>query len=160
MESYGPYDQFATTDDGLLRRARRDFSIWLAASLSVSLLPFLLVALAYKAVYKTHTWPTVPMLFGRGDLLPVVLAVTGATMAELLLSPANLGYPPKAVGAALSLFISAAAGVVFVVIAYSALAHDKVSSPDAAFTATLSIVLLTFVVLIHAMTLLWRPEDH
>lgn len=96
------------------------------------------------------------MLFGKGELLLVIVSVTGATLAELWRNPRHMMNPAKSAGLIISVVISLAAGALFIVIVYGSLT-ENVDGVDHSFVTTLSLVLLVLVVLIQSITLLTRP---
>ncbi len=141
---------------------RRDIWAWLLTSLVASIAPFAIVALAYRIEYETthhaHRFPSFTMLFGGGELLLVILSVTGATLAEFWTNPGHFKSLGKSAAFAASLLIALAAGALFTVITYGDLTGHQ-SSADHAFVAQLSVALLSMVVIIQSVTLLTRDTD-
>ena len=141
---------------------RRDLWAWLLTSLVASIAPFAIVALAYRVEHETahhaHQFPSFTMLFGGGELLLVILSVTGATLAEFWANPGHFKSLGKAAAFAASLFIALAAGGLFTVITYGDLTGHQ-SSADHTFVAQLSVAFLSMVVIIQGVTLLTRGSD-
>jgi hypothetical protein len=162
MSEFQPYNYEATSLARSARiRAKRDLNTWLFASLGLSLVPYLIISLAYRAshaVQHHYSFPSRGMLFGKGDLLLIVLSVTGATIAELLLFPSHLTTRGKRLVLATTGLIALAAGSVFTYIA----AHMmEGGSPgvDGNFVANLSIATLLVVVTTQVITVLTRPIE-
>lgn len=153
MEEYLPYDRAAAR-----RAARRDYFLWLFASLLVSLLPFVVVGGAYRlfhAAHGSHVFPWSSLL-GRGELLLVVLSVTGATAGEMIFNPGHLNNNGKRLMLMITFFIGTAAIGLFTVTAYCQLAHAKLAI-DRPTTMLVSLVLLSLVILNQTLTVFTRP---
>jgi uncharacterized membrane protein YidH (DUF202 family) len=142
------------------RRPRRDLTSWILTSLLLSLLPFGIAAVAFRAFHEasgTYSLPSFTLIFGDGDLLLIVLSVTGATLAELAANPAHLERDLKLIGLTISLCAAISAITVFTMVLYSRLTSSDLPF-DRGFVAILSGTLLTSVVVIQTSTVLTRPQ--
>jgi hypothetical protein len=159
MEQRQPFGPYQEVDHESLQARRRDWLVWLVTSLAVSIVPFLLIALIYRAGFETpqhsHGFPTFSTLFGEGDLLLVILSVTGATFAEFWLYPDHLRSLRKSAALAASGLIALTAGGMSTAIAYAAII-GKEDQFDHGFVAVLSASLLVMVVVIQSVILLTR----
>jgi hypothetical protein len=97
--------------------------IWLTTTLLFSLLPFALLPLIYHAFHTPHRWPGLYSLFGHGDLALVVVAVLGATIAELVL-PSKTSEAVRALLVAISAVCGMTAVTVYSISQYQLLAQE------------------------------------
>jgi hypothetical protein len=97
--------------------------IWLTTTLLFSLLPFAILTLIYHAFHQPHRWPGAYILFGHGDLALVVVAVLGASVAELVL-PSQTSEATRAIMVAISALCGMTAVTVYSIAQYQALAQE------------------------------------
>ena len=116
-----PYPQSPLTEKHL--RPRTSAVIWLTTTLAFSLLPFAILPLIYHAFHRPHNWPGVYNLFGHGDLALVVVAVLGATIAELVL-PSKTSEAVRAILVAVSAVCGMTAVTIYSVSQYQLLARE------------------------------------
>lgn len=116
-----PYPQSHIAEKHL--RPRTSAVIWLTTTLAFSLLPFAILPLIYHAFHRPHKWPGVYSLFGHGDLALVVVAVLGATIAELVL-PSKTSEAVRAILVAVSAVCGMTAVTVYSVSQYQLLSQE------------------------------------
>lgn len=104
-------------------RPRVSAVIWLTTTLLFSLLPFGILTLIYHAFHQPHRWPGAYSLFGHGDLALVVVAVLGASIAELVL-PSRTSEATRAMMVAISALCGMTAVTVYSIAQYEALAQE------------------------------------
>lgn len=156
------FDAYVHGPAALRAEARRDWLIWLITSLIAgAALPFGLVALIYRVAFEgpghSHAFPSLPMLFGRGDLLLVILSVSAATVAEFWLNPGHLKSLYRGAALLVSLLIAAVACSLFTTITYIALT-GKQANIDNSMVTFASALMLSLVVSIQTVTQLTRPK--
>ena len=120
-------------------RPRVHATIWLTTTLGFSLIPFALLPLVYHAIHDPHSWPSVYDLFGKGDIALVVVAVLGATVAELV-QPTTASPAVRASLVAVSSVAGMVAVAIYAIAQYQLLAQEKADS--VVNTYTLGILLL------------------
>lgn len=162
MEQHQPFGEYQeVAQDARRAGARRDWLIWLITSLGAGLVPFLGILILYRAGFDLpnhdYGYPNLSMLFGGGELLLVILSVTGATLAEFWLNPGHLRSLGKSAALGISVLIGFTAGFLFTAIAYSNMI-GKHEQFDRVFIVTLSAILLGAVVIVQSITLLTRPR--
>jgi hypothetical protein len=138
-----------------------ELGLWFFSTVILGVVPFAAAAIAYRAFYDQdghHHWPSMSQILGHGEILLVILTVTGATIGELLFYPSDLGRGMKGLGAGISALIALGAFAVFSVASYASLVGEQSLpfAPDRHFIAVFSITLLTCVVLVHILSMLSR----
>ncbi len=104
-------------------RPRVSAVLWLVTTLLFSLLPFAVLPLIYHAFHRPHQWPGIYNLFGHGDIALVVVAVLGATVAELVL-PSRTSDVTRAVMVAISAVCGMTSVTVYSISQYQTLARE------------------------------------
>jgi hypothetical protein len=141
-------------------RRVQGLAVWLLTSLLVSLIPFLILSLAYRAFYvqphgHQHVFPPWSLVLGRGDLFPIVFALAGAAIGELLTFERPGLRRHSLVG--VSLLLGLAAMSLFTVLSYATLTHQDMPV-DRTFVMQLGLVLLSVGAIVQALVILSRPS--
>jgi hypothetical protein len=126
--------------------------IWLTTTLIFSLLPFALLPLVYHAFHNPPEWPSVYDLFGKGEIALIVVAVLGATVAELV-QASNASLTLRAVLVAVSSVSGMIAIAIYAIAQYQVLAKEE---PDAIVNTFALGILLTTSVLIQCYLIFRR----
>jgi hypothetical protein len=116
-----PYPKSHVTPKEL--RPRDSAVIWLVTTLLFSLLPFLFLPIIYHSVHEPHQWPNLYNLIGHGDMALVVVAVLGATFAELVL-PSRTTDTTRAILVAISAICGMISVTVYSIAQYQVLASQ------------------------------------
>lgn len=140
-----------------------EVGLWFFSTIVLGVVPFAAAAIAYRAFYDKgghHRWPSMSQLLGHGEILLVILTVTGATIGELLFYPSGLSRGFKGLSAGISALIALGAFAIFSVSTYASLTDEHKSPfvPDHGFIAVFSMTLLTLVVLLHVVSILSRQD--
>jgi hypothetical protein len=127
-------------------------TVWVIATVLVSLLPYLLLMLIYHSLAE-QGWPSPYFLFGRGDLGTVVIGITAATITEIIVGKSVLGLGSKAVLGLTSVMSGFVAISLFTLAQYQALSHQD---PDYSVNTITLALLLLLVVVVHLLLIVRR----
>lgn len=139
-----------------------DVIVWLWTTVGVSLLPFAITAGFYVA-FASDTGlgelPSPARLIGHGEALLLILGICGTTFAELLTNPESSNPRRRMFGMLFSVFFALIAGSFATAIAYGTLTKGAAFSINRGFIAILTMVLLTFQILLQMGLMGLRASD-